>query len=221
VSQPAIDVQTILSGELMRAARSGWMLEDRGDSWARLRRDRSFRSPQRIMIQVSPLGEVTVGPAQQPPLSGHHSPSWNRKWVWAVGGVFALFVLGGLINSGNGDNRATSTASTASTATTTPSFGTFATMASAEDDVIVSKCVTSGDVIGMADIAVRITNSTSRVQSYWVTVSVNDAAGNRLTEANGASNSIRPGQAATAKLLAPAVDGASSCAVANVTRIPQ
>jgi hypothetical protein len=157
---------------------------------------------------------VTHSP-QQLQSPGHHPPSRNRRWAWAVGGIFALIVLGSLINSGNGDNSATSTAST------TPNFGTFSTTASAEDDVTVSKCQTRGDVIGMADIAVRITNSTSRVQSYWVTVSVNDTAGNRLTEANGASNAIRPGQSATAKLLASAVDGAASCAVANVTRMPQ
>jgi hypothetical protein len=72
----------------------------------------------------------------------------------------------------------------------------------------------------MADIQVRITNTTSQVQSYWVTVSVNDAAGNRLAEANGASNAIRPGQSAIAKLLGPGVSGGVSCSVAKVNRFP-
>lgn len=76
-------------------------------------------------------------------------------------------------------------------------------------------------MIGMADIAVRITNSTDRVQSYWVTVSVNDSAGSRLAEANGASNAIRSAQSANAGLLASGVEVAVSCAVASVTRIPQ
>ena len=142
----------------------------------------------------------------------------TRKWPWVIGGVAALLVVGSSMNSGHDAHTSTSTASTASS---TATFGALSTTSSPEDDVTVSKCVTSGNVIGMADIAVRITNSTNRVQSYWVTVSVNDAAGNRLTEANGASNSIRPGQSANAGLLASGVDGAASCAVADVTRIPQ
>lgn len=147
-----------------------------------------------------------------------HPPPRNRKWPWVIGGFAALLVFGNVINGGHDARTSTSTASTTpSTAT----FGALSTTSSPEDDVKVSKCVTSGNSIGMADIAVRITNSTNRVQSYWVTVSINDAGGNRLAEANGASNSIRPGQSANAGLLASGVDGAASCAVANVTRIPQ
>jgi hypothetical protein len=112
---------------------------------------------------------------------------------------------------------------TGSTSTTskTPTFGSTSTTTSAEGDVTVSKCDTNGNSIGMADIAVRIINSMSRVQSYWVTVSVNDAAGNRLTEANGASNSVRPGQSATAKLLASTGRWGGLGTVANVSLIPQ
>lgn len=87
-------------------------------------------------------------------------------------------------------------------------------------DVSVTECGGGGGSLGLSKVVVRITNSTDRVQSYFVTVSVNDAAGNRLDEANGASNSVAPGQSATAELLGSAVDGAASCAVANVTRIP-
>lgn len=135
-----------------------------------------------------------------------------------MGGIFALIVLGNVVNGGSN-----STGSGTSTSSNTPAYGGLSTtsISNAEDDVAVSKCVTRGNVIGMADIAVRITNSTNRVQSYWVTVSVNDAAGNRLTEANGASNSVRPGQSATASLLASGVDDGASCAVAKVTRMPQ
>lgn len=127
----------------------------------------------------------------------------------ALGVLFVILivavVIGGTPSSPNGGGDETPAGSTNT----------------AEDDVKVAKCETRGNAIGMAGIEVRVTNSTDRVQSYFVTVSVNDAAGNRLTEANGASNSVRPGQSATAKLLAGAVDGAVSCAVANVTRIPQ
>jgi hypothetical protein len=66
----------------------------------------------------------------------------------------------------------------------------------------------------------RITNSTDRTQSYWVTASMNDAVGNRLGEANGASNSVAPGQSANAQLLGTDAKGVTQCTVANVTRMP-
>jgi uncharacterized protein DUF4190 len=88
----------------------------------------------------------------------------------------------------------------------------------AMSDVSVAEC--GGGSLGLSNVVVKITNSTDKVQSYFVTVSVNDSAGNRLGEANGASNSVAPGQSATAELLGGATEGVASCTVANVTRIP-
>ena len=90
----------------------------------------------------------------------------------------------------------------------------------AMSDVSVAECGGSSGPLGLSNVAVKITNSTDRVQSYFVTVSVNDDAGNRLGEANGASNSVTPGQSATAELLGVGVEGVANCVVANVTRIP-
>lgn len=91
----------------------------------------------------------------------------------------------------------------------------------ANGDVSVSQCLAEdSSPLGLSQVTVRVTNTTDRVQSYMITVSINDAQGNRLTEANGASNSVLPGQSATADLVGTAVTGASSCAVANVTRVP-
>ena len=89
----------------------------------------------------------------------------------------------------------------------------------AEKDVTVTECSGQGQ-FGMATVKVRVTNPTDRVQSYLVTVSVNDAAGNRLAEANSAVNSVAPGQSANADLLGGAATGAKNCTVANVTRFP-
>lgn len=86
-------------------------------------------------------------------------------------------------------------------------------------DVSMAECG-GGGPLGLSNAVVKITNSTDKVQSYFVTVSVNDSAGNRLGEANGASNSVAPGQSATAELLGGATEGVASCTVANVTRIP-
>ncbi|HEY3894758.1 MAG TPA: DUF4190 domain-containing protein [Pseudonocardiaceae bacterium] len=87
----------------------------------------------------------------------------------------------------------------------------------AEHDVVITKCG-GDDQLGMNSVTVRITNSTDRTQSYFVTASMNDAAGNRLGEANGASNSVAPGQSANAQLIGTGAQGAAQCTVANVTR---
>ena len=94
-----------------------------------------------------------------------------------------------------------------------------ATTGAAMADVTVSECDGSSQ-FGLAKVTVKITNSTDRVQSYLITASVNDAAGNRLGEANGASNSVAPGQSATAELVGGAAEGAANCTVASVNRIP-
>ncbi len=86
-------------------------------------------------------------------------------------------------------------------------------------DVRITKCSGGGGPLGMGAVAVQVTNHTSAVQSYLVTVSLNDAAGNRVAEANGASNSVGPGQSAAADLLAPAARDVAQCTVAHVTRI--
>jgi hypothetical protein len=163
-------------------------------------------------------------PQPPPPGYGHYPPpppQKTRKWPWVVLAVVAFFVVVG-IASGDSETPASLGTQGSPVAVQDEAPSIFGALPSnnAEGDVKVTKCDTGGDAIGMADIEVRITNSTNRTQSYMVTVSVNDAAGNRLTEANGASNSVSPGQAATAELLASAVDGAASCAVANVSRFP-
>lgn len=89
----------------------------------------------------------------------------------------------------------------------------------AEHDVKITKCG-GDDQFGMNSVTVRITNSTDRTQSYFVTASMNDAAGNRLGEANGASNSVAPGQSANAQLIGTGAKGVAACTVANVSRIP-
>lgn len=91
---------------------------------------------------------------------------------------------------------------------------------SAEGDVVITKCG-DADQFGLNTVTVKITNSTDRTQSYFVTASLNDAAGNRLAEANGASNSVAAGQSANADLLATGAEGVTQCTVANVMRTPQ
>lgn len=95
----------------------------------------------------------------------------------------------------------------------------FTSTSDAVKDVTVTECSGQGQ-FGMATVKVRVTNPTDRVQSYFVTVSVNDAAGNRLAEANGAANAVAPGQSANADLLGATASGAKNCTVANVSRIP-
>lgn len=51
-------------------------------------------------------------------------------------------------------------------------------------------------------------------------LTVHPPAGNRLGEANGASNSVAPGQSANAQLIGSGAKGVVQCTVANVNRYP-
>ncbi|MGH3935573.1 MAG: hypothetical protein ACRDS1_11465, partial [Pseudonocardiaceae bacterium] len=160
-------------------------------------------------------------PPTQPTTDPTRTKSNWKKWV--LGGL-AVIIAGQLYGLATGEHAASGSSATyagTSPSSSIPSGSLFSSGDNELDDVVVSRCNTTENIIGMADIAVQITNSTNRVQSYWVTVSINDANGNRLEEANGAANSIRPGQSATATLLASGVEGAASCEVADVSRIPQ
>lgn len=88
---------------------------------------------------------------------------------------------------------------------------------SAEADVTVNSCEASA--IG-ATGEVTVTNSTSSPKSYLVTVSANDADGNRIGELTAAANAVGPGQSAKAQTVGTLSDGAqiAGCVVANVTR---
>lgn len=129
-----------------------------------------------------------------------------------IGVLFAALMVAGM-------NAAFSPSATPAGSLQTP-FGLTTTDA-AIHDAVVTKCEAGSDQFGMTKVAVRVTNSTGRVQSYMITVSVNDAAGNRLGEANGASNSVAPGQSATAQLVGGTIEGvAKNCSVAKVNRFP-
>lgn len=146
-------------------------------------------------------------PTALPQSNVHHhyaTPKKTRKWPWYIAGtVGLLIVIGSCSEASQGASDGFSSIPTNN----------------AESDVVVTDCSASGD-FGMPSIKVKITNSTDRTQSYLVTVSVNDAGGSRITEANGASNSLMPGQSASVDLFAMSADGMKSCAVANVTRMP-
>jgi uncharacterized protein with FMN-binding domain len=130
-----------------------------------------------------------------------------------VGGTAAVLIIIGI-----------ATAPGAPTTTATPGSVIATVSGNAMDDVKLTNCA-SGPAAsdGLTQVAAEITNHTGQVQSYLVTGSVNDPAGNRLTEVNGASNSVAPGQSATVDLIGGTTTGtgtAAYCTIANVTRIP-
>jgi Na+-transporting methylmalonyl-CoA/oxaloacetate decarboxylase gamma subunit len=93
---------------------------------------------------------------------------------------------------------------------------------SAMNDVKVTECNSGSGPLGMSGTTVAVTNGTDRTQTYLITVSLNNADGNRLGEAIGAVNSVAPGQTATSDLFDGGADteGLTACAVAAVDRIP-
>lgn len=160
---------------------------------------------------------TTTAPAALPPAPAP-VPAKRRRWPWIVGGTVAVLIIIGIASGPSTDNH--------SARPVDPSGPvTFQDSNDAISDVTVDKCAGGTDAtLGMAQVTVKITNHTSSVQSYLITASVNDAQGNRLTEANGASNSVAPGQTANAELIGGSAQGmanATSCSIANVTRLPQ
>jgi hypothetical protein len=96
-------------------------------------------------------------------------------------------------------------------------------------DVAASDCSVTNE-FGTAFVTgtVKITNSTDRAQTYTATISVNDATGSRVGEINVFSNSLGARQSttlsgaqATGNATQGAKPGPATCAVANVTRLPQ
>jgi hypothetical protein len=138
------------------------------------------------------------------------APAKKRKWPLILGGgVLLLIVIGALAPNSSSSKPGSSL---------TSAFPT----RDAKSDVTVARCDASDGVLGMPVVTVRITNTTDRTQSYWVTASVNNSTGDRLAEANGAANSIAAGQSANVDLLAGAqhLPAPVTCVVANVTRTP-
>jgi hypothetical protein len=127
---------------------------------------------------------------------------------WTVSIVAGLVVIGSCVNSG-----ASSPGS---------SLGASLPTNDALSDVVVAECNGSdGSTFDMGRVTVKVTNSTDRVQSYMITVSMNDASGARLAEANGAANSVAPGQVATTDLFSgTGIDNVAACTVAGVSRFP-
>lgn len=137
------------------------------------------------------------------------APKAKRRWPWIVGGTVAvLFVIG--IATSHGSHSAA------------PEMP-HGVLASGEldglHDVTIAQCTPSG-LAGMAQVTTKVTNHTTTVQSYMITVSLNDPAGNRVSEANGATNSLAPGQTASVDLIGSTATGAVSCTVASVSRLP-
>lgn len=141
------------------------------------------------------------------PIAAAPAPKRRRRWPWIVGGAFAVLVVIGIA------------------APTTPSApgaslpAATSILSDATHDVVITTCNPSGSA-GMSQVAVKVTNSTATVESYLITVSLNDPGGNRVSEANGATNSLTPGQSATVELFGGDATGSITCTVASVSRIP-
>ena len=87
----------------------------------------------------------------------------------------------------------------------------------AEADVVIDSCQAGS--LG-AEAEITITNSTDSAKSYVVSISGNDADGQRVSELSTASNSIAAGQSAKVQAVGTLADGTTitDCKVANVTR---
>ncbi len=99
------------------------------------------------------------------------------------------------------------------------SNGVEATSGDATGDVVIDSCE-AGDY-GAINADATVTNSTEVPATYSITVSANDADGNRVAELNGFANSVAPGQSASVDLvgMVESAPEGMQCVVANVTRL--
>jgi hypothetical protein len=136
------------------------------------------------------------------------APQRRRRWPWIVSGVLAVLIVIGLAAPSTPSSPGASLPATS------------AILGDATADVAITTCNPSG-AMGIAQVTAKVTNSTATAESYLITVSLNDPAGNRVSEANGAVNALTPGQSATVELLGGTASGSTTCTVASVTRIPE
>lgn len=125
--------------------------------------------------------------------------------------VFLSLATGSAVKAVNDATAsASSSASSAAPSAAAPS--------GAEADVVIDSCKDSD--FG-AEAQLTITNSTDSAQSYLVSISGNDAGGQRVSELSAASNSIAAGQSAKVQAIGTLADGTtiSGCTIANVTRL--
>lgn len=84
-------------------------------------------------------------------------------------------------------------------------------------DVSVQQC--NADQLGFVHASGTIQNHSSKPSSYLITISFNDAQGNRIAEGNHAANVIQPGQSASFDAIGSAKAAPAQCVVAKVTRL--
>jgi len=131
-------------------------------------------------------------------------PNRGRQSAGAAGLLVAVIVVIVIIVANKG--------------TTSPNPGSGTSAHPASDDVTVTCAPT--DSVGFMHSNVTITNHSSQTSDYVVTISFNDAQGNRLQEGTATQDDVAPGQTATTDGMGDGSTGGTpaSCVVANVTR---
>jgi hypothetical protein len=170
----------------------------------------------------TPKGDSTVTnietPRAAPPELNHKQlkalakasrPWYAKKRFWALGVVGVIIIA---VAAGGGSSSKSPSKSQNGGVSTVSDNGSHPPQA----DVTLTKCAT--DSIGLADVEATILNHSSGRSNYLVQVNILDAAGNKIGEANGASNNIEAGQSSTEKLLGTANGTIASCKVTEVNR---
>ena len=137
------------------------------------------------------------------------SRPWYRKKRFVVIGFVGLIVIIMMATNSSSSNTGSTQNGGVSTASNN---GTHPPQA----DVALTKCST--DEIGLADVEATITNHSSGRSNYLIQVNILDASGNKIGEANGASNNIEAGQSSSEKLVGTANGTVASCKVTEVNR---
>ncbi|HEX2040578.1 MAG TPA: hypothetical protein VHF47_12710 [Acidimicrobiales bacterium] len=135
-------------------------------------------------------------------------PWYKKKRTWVLG-ILGVVVVVALAGGGGGDDDrsgdAASEADSSSRNTENPPV----------QDVTVTVC--EPGQFGPT-VKVRITNHSSKRSNYLISANLENANGDKVGEANGASNNVDAGQTAESDLLASASGEFTRCVVKNVER---
>ncbi len=146
------------------------------------------------MDTMTPPIQPSLTPKQLKALAKAERKFYQKKRFWVP--VIGLLVIVGIAAAGGGSSPVNHPAA---------------------NDVAITSC--GSDSVGFAKVGVTITNHSTGQSNYLISVNVLDAAGNKIGEADGASNNIASGQSSTESLTGSLNGTPARCVVGNVTRL--
>lgn len=121
-------------------------------------------------------------------------PWWKKKRFIIPGVVVVLAIIGAAAGGGGSKDKTSDTGSSPdATSGVNSNFSSNGEHKPADDVEVVSCAKT---VIDTVDVALRVTNHTSKRSNYTMEISLEDTAGTKVGDGYASTNNVEPGQVA-------------------------